>query len=159
MNPKHLVILLSSVGIAIALHFFLSKTHIGKAMRAISDDPDLARITGIRSEYVIRWTWAIGAALAIAAGVFIGINTKIHPHMGWDLLLPLFAAAILGGIGRPLGAIVGGLVLGLTQEIATYPFFSDVPLVAPSYKNAIAFVVMIAMLVWRPSGLLKGRVF
>lgn len=159
INPKHGIILFVTLILALLLHLFLNKTRMGKAMRAISDDPDLARITGIDAEAVTCWTWALGAALATIAGVFIGINTKIHPNMGWDLLLPLFAAAILGGIGRPLGAIAGGFALGLAQEIATYPFFGDEPLIAPSYKSALAFTIMIAMLIWRPAGLLKGRVF
>ena len=96
----------------------------------MSDDADLARISGIDTERVVRWTWLIGGGLAAAAGVFAGINSKLHPSVGWDLLLPLFAAAILGGIGKPYGAIVGGLAIGVAQEVATYPWIGDNPLVA-----------------------------
>ena len=100
-------------------------------MRAISDDADLARISGIDIEHVIGWTWLHRRrGRAAAGGVFIGIETKLHPSMGWDLLLPMFAAAMLGGIGRPYGAIVGGLVIGLAEELATYPWFSDEPFIA-----------------------------
>jgi branched-subunit amino acid ABC-type transport system permease component len=158
MAQKHMIIIAVSVAIAAALHWFLSSSRMGKAMRAMSDDADLARISGIDTERVVRWTWLIGGGLAAAAGIFAGINTKLHPGIGWDLLLPLFAAAILGGIGRPYGAIVGGLAIGIAQEVATYPWIGSDPLVPPAYKNAVAFFVMVAMLVWRPTGLFKGRV-
>jgi hypothetical protein len=105
--PRLIVIVLATAALVIALHLFLSRTRLGKAMRAVSDDPDLAAFSGINVEQVIRWTWIIGAGLAAAGGVFIGIQTKVHPSMGWDLLLPLFAAAVLGGIGRPYGAVAG----------------------------------------------------
>jgi len=154
---KHIIIILVSLIIAAALHWFLSSSRMGKAMRAMSDDADLARISGIDTEKVVRWTWLIGGGLAAAAGVFAGINSKLHPSVGWDLLLPLFAAAILGGIGKPYGAIVGGLAIGIAQEVATYPWIADIPLVPPAYKNAIAFFVMICMLIWRPTGLFRGR--
>jgi branched-subunit amino acid ABC-type transport system permease component len=101
----------------------------------------------------------IGAGLAAAGGVFIGILTKVHPRMGWDLLLPLFAAAVLGGIGRPYGAVAGGLAIGLCQELSTYHWFSAEPFVDPGYKPAVAFSVMVIMLIWRPTGLFRGRVF
>jgi branched-chain amino acid transport system permease protein len=158
MAQKHIIIVAVSVVIAAALHWFLSHSRMGKAMRAMSDDADLARVSGIDTEKVVRWTWIVGGGLAAAAGIFAGINTKLHPSIGWDLLLPLFAAAILGGIGRPYGAIVGGLAIGIAQEVATYPWFSADPLVPPAYKNAVAFFVMVAMLVWRPTGIFKGRV-
>ncbi|MBI2254210.1 MAG: branched-chain amino acid ABC transporter permease [Proteobacteria bacterium] len=155
---KHIIIILVSVIIAAGLHWFLSRSRMGKAMRAMSDDADLARISGIDTERVVRWTWLIGGGLAAAAGVFAGINSKLHPSVGWDLLLPLFAAAILGGIGKPYGAIVGGLAIGIAQEVATYPWIADMPLVPPAYKNAVAFFVMVCMLIWRPTGLFRGRV-
>lgn len=158
MGQKHIIIVAVSVVIAAALHWFLTHSRIGKAMRAMSDDADLARVSGIDTEKVVRWTWIVGGGLAAAAGIFAGINTKLHPSIGWDLLLPLFAAAILGGIGRPYGAIVGGLAIGVAQEVATYPWFSADPLVPPAYKNAVAFFVMVTMLVWRPTGIFKGRV-
>ena len=158
MGQKHIVIIAVSIMIAAALHWFLAHSRIGKAMRAMSDDADLARVSGIDTEKVVRWTWIVGGGLAAAAGIFAGINTKLHPSIGWDLLLPLFAAAILGGIGRPYGAIVGGLAIGVAQEVATYPWFSADPLVPPAYKNAVAFFVMVTMLVWRPTGIFKGRV-
>jgi len=91
------------------------------------------------------------------AGVFLGIDGELDPNMGWDLLLPVFAAALLGGIGRPYGAIAGGYVIGLAQELATYPWIGAEPLLSPGYKSAVAFALMVGLLLWRPQGLLRGR--
>lgn len=156
--PKHLVIFGTALVLVTALHLLLTRTKMGKAMRAMSDDVDLARITGIATERVIAWTWVVGAVLAAAAGVLTAVDTQVIPDMGWNLLLPIFAAAILGGLGRPYGAILGGIVIGMVEEMSSYPLFGDDPLVSPGYKTGIAFAVMVLMLIWRPQGLLKGRV-
>src|SRR5262249_20636328 len=156
---RHLWIIGGTVLLVVALHLFLTRTRHGKAMRAMSDDPGLARVTGIDTEKVVTWTWVIGAGLAAIAGVFAGIDTQLNPNMGWNLLLPLFAAAILGGIGRPYGAIAGGMVIGLAEELSAYPWIGDAPLLSPGYKTAVAFTLMVAMLIWRPTGLFKGRAF
>jgi branched-subunit amino acid ABC-type transport system permease component len=158
VQPKHLVIFGTALVLVAALHFLLTRTKMGKAMRAMSDDVDLARTTGIGTERVIAWTWVVGAVLAAAAGVLTAVDTQVAPDMGWNLLLPIFAAAILGGLGRPYGAILGGLVIGMVEELSSFPLFGDAPLVSPGYKTGIAFAVMVAMLIWRPQGLLKGRV-
>jgi branched-subunit amino acid ABC-type transport system permease component len=158
IHEKHAVIVGTSLVLVAALHLLLTRTKMGKAMRAMSDDADLARVTGIGTERVIAWTWIVGAVLAAAAGVLIAIDTQIKPTLGWDLLLPLFAAAILGGLGRPYGAILGGLVIGMIEELSTYPLFGDQPLVTPGYKTGLAFAIMVIMLIWRPQGLLRGRV-
>lgn len=155
---RHLYIVATAVVLVVALHLFLTRTKIGKAMRAMSDDADLARVTGIDTERVVMWTWAIGATLACAAGVLIGMDTQLTPLVGWDLLLPIFAAAILGGLGRPYGAILGGLVIGALEELSTYPWIGEEPLLSPGYKQAAAFLVMIAILIWRPQGILRGKV-
>jgi branched-subunit amino acid ABC-type transport system permease component len=158
IQEKHIVIVVVTVVLVTALHLLLTRTKIGKAMRAMSDDADLARVTGIGTERVIAWTWVVGAVLAAAAGILTGIDTLLKPYMGWDLLLPIFAAAILGGLGRPYGAILGGLVLGVIQELSSYPLFSDEPFISPGYKIGIAFAILVIMLIWRPQGLLRGRV-
>jgi branched-subunit amino acid ABC-type transport system permease component len=157
--PRHLWIVGGTVLLVVVLHLFLTRTRHGKAMRAMSDDPELARVTGIATERVIVWTWAIGAGLAAVAGVFEGMDTQLNPSMGWNLLLPIFAAAILGGIGRPYGAIAGGMVIGLAEELSAYPWIGEQPLLSPGYKTAVAFTLMVAMLIWRPTGLFRGRVF
>ncbi|MEX3012065.1 branched-chain amino acid ABC transporter permease [Hoeflea sp. TYP-13] len=153
---RHIQIIVATAVLTVALHYFLNHTRLGKSMRAVADDPDLAAVAGLDTERVIRWTWIIGAALAAIAGVFVGLDTDVHTNLGWNLLLPMFAAALLGGIGKPLGAIVGGLIIGIAEEACTYPFFGD-SLIAPSYKSAVAFVIMVLILIFRPQGLFRGR--
>ncbi len=150
IKPDQITILAGTMILVIALHLFLQRSKMGKAMRAMADNVDLARITGIDTERVILWTWVIGAVLAAAAGVFLGLDTRLHPLMGWRLLLDVFAAAILGGIGRPYGAIVGGLVIGIAEEMSTLVF-------SPAYKPAVAFAILVVLLIVRPTGLFGGR--
>ncbi len=154
---RHIWIIAITIVLVTALHGFLTRTKIGKAMRAVADDPTLASVSGIDIESVVRWTWVIGGGLAAVAGIFLGMDTQINTNMGWDLLLPVFAATLLGGIGKPYGAIAGGYVIGIAQELSTYPWLSTAPLVDPGYKSAIAFGIMIIMLIWRPQGLARGR--
>ncbi len=151
IKPDQLYIIGGTVVLVVALHLFLQRTKTGKAMRAMSDNIDLARITGIDTERVVLWTWVIAGIMAAAAGVFLGIDTQLHPVMGFRLLLPVFAAAILGGIGKPYGAVVGGLVIGIAQEMSTL-------FLAPPYKDAVAFALLVFMLIFRPQGLFGGRV-
>jgi branched-chain amino acid transport system permease protein/neutral amino acid transport system permease protein len=150
IRPDHIVIIAGSIALVAALHLFLVRTRMGKAMRAMSDDVDLARISGIDTERVVIWTWALGGSLAGAAGVFLALDNRLTPNLGWSSLLPIFAAAILGGFGKPYGAIVGGMVIGITSELST-------AVMSPAYKPAVAFAVMIVMLIVRPEGLLGGR--
>ena len=88
-------------------------------MRALADNPDLARITGIDVDRVIRYTWTVSMGLAALAGIMFGLITHLNPNMGWSIILPMFAAAILGGIGNAYGAMAGGMIIGLTQELST----------------------------------------
>jgi len=131
------------------VHFFLKNTKLGKAMRAISDDINLARISGIDTDKVIMWMWFIGVGLAAVAGILYGLETTIRPNMGWFLILPMFAAVILGGIGNPYGAMVGGMVIGLSQELSM--------LILPSeYKMGVSLGIMILVLLFKPKGLFGG---
>lgn len=159
ISPKHIMIIVAALVLVYAVHYLLSRTKIGKAMRAMSDSPELARLTGIDTEKVILTTWIVGAALATAAGVFLALDTHVETMMGFKLLLPMFAAAILGGVGKPYGAVAGGLIIGLAEELSSYPWIGTGPLLNPGYKAGVAFAIMIAMLIWRPSGLFKGKVF
>ena len=146
LKPTQLQIVAGTVVLVVLLHLFLTRTRTGKAMRAMADNPDLAQVVGIDTERVVVWTWVIGTALAVAAGIFLGMDTRLQPTMGWHILLPVFAAAILGGIGKPYGAIVGGMVVGIASELST--------MVLPAvYKPAVAFALMVAMLLVRPTGL------
>lgn len=150
LKPDQFIIIVGAIALGLALHFFLQKTKTGKAMRAMADNLELARITGINTERVVMWTWVLGAVMACAAGMFLGLDTQIAPTMGWRVLLPIFAAAILGGIGSPYGAIAGGLVIGLASELSTL-------FISPAYKSAVAFAILIVMLIVKPTGLLGGR--
>ena len=115
-------------------------------MRAYSQNPALARVIGIDVARIVRATWLIGGALACAAGVMVGILVQIRPLMGLDLLLPMFAAAILGGIGSIPGAVLAGLIIGLSEAAA-------VQWVGAEWRAAVAFVILVGVLLIRPSGL------
>lgn len=141
-----------AVALVIAVHLFLSRTKAGKAMRAMADNPTLAQLSGIDTERVVLWTWATGGGLAGAAGVFLAVDTQLRPEMGWFQLLPIFAAAILGGIGKPYGAIVGGYIIGMVTELSN--------LVLPAeYTTVVPFAILVLMLIFRPTGLFAGRSF
>lgn len=118
--PDGLFIMAVTLALVVALYLFLTRTKMGKAMRATSDNPDLARVSGINTQHVIWWTWAIVAALAATAGVLLAVfQAQLLPIMGWRYLIPLFAAVILGGIGNPFGALVGAFIIGVTSEVST----------------------------------------
>ncbi|MBM3524767.1 MAG: branched-chain amino acid ABC transporter permease [Alphaproteobacteria bacterium] len=157
--PRHLWIIAATAGLVLALQLILTHAKLGKAMRAMSDNPALARISGIPVDRVVVATWAIGGALAAAGGIFLALDTQISTGLGWDLILPMFAAAVLGGIGQPIGAVFGALVIGVAEELATYPWIGGKPVLSPAYKSAVSFTILVVMLIVRPTGLLKGKVF
>ena len=151
IRDRELITILAMIGLVLALHVFLQQSKWGKAMRAMSDNPDLALLSGVDNKKVVMLTWIIVGGLCAAAGVFLGLNYELKAMMGWTMLLPMFAAAILGGVGRIEGAVLGGLVVGIAEEMST--------LVLPSeYKAATAFAILLIMLIVRPTGLLKGKV-
>jgi branched-chain amino acid transport system permease protein len=150
ITPDQLLVIALTLATMLALQWLLTHTTLGRAMRATAENPSLARVAGIDVESVIRATWIIGAALAAMAGVFAGIVGQIRPGLGFDLLLPLFAAAILGGIGSVRGAVAGGYIVGLAESLS-------VPLVGAEYRAATAFAVLIAILLLRPRGLFGAR--
>ncbi|HEB32404.1 MAG TPA: branched-chain amino acid ABC transporter permease [Spirochaetes bacterium] len=150
IRPDQILILIIVFILVTLLHFFLKKTRIGKAMRATADNMELARISGIDIERVIAWTWGISGGLAAAAGILYGIDVQLHPGLGWNFLLPLFAAAILGGVGNMYGALIGGLIMGVVQQVST-------AFMLPTYKPAVAFIIMIILLLFRPQGIFGGR--
>jgi branched-chain amino acid transport system permease protein/neutral amino acid transport system permease protein len=145
-----LIMMIAAFSLAFLLHLFLKHTRMGKAMRATSDNIDLAKTTGINTERITAWTWGIGTGLAVVAGVFLGVNSGVFNLMGAGILIQLFAAAILGGVGSPYGAMLGGLVVGIAMNILVEP----VTPISPAYQPAVAFVLMILMLLVRPQGLL-----
>lgn len=143
-----IVIILAILAMAL-LHFILSKTKVGKAMRAVADSIDLAKVSGINVQQVVIYTWILTGILTAFSGVMYGLITNIRPNMGWFLILPMFASVILGGIGNPYGAIAAGLIIGVAQELS-------VLLVGANYKLAVSLVIMIVILLLRPQGLFKG---
>lgn len=156
IQQRHLMILAGAALAALAVHLLLSRTRAGRAMRAMADDPDLARVTGVKVSAVIMLTWVVSAGLAAVAGTFLAIDTELTPMLGFNVLLAAFAAAILGGIGRPWGAALGGLILGLAEELSSYPLIGGAPLLEPAYKTAVAFAVLVIVLIFRPQGLFRG---
>ncbi len=146
LTPDQMLVLAVAVVLAAALQLMLTRTSVGRSMRAVSENAALARVVGIDVTQVIRFTWFIGAALASAAGVMLGLTVQIRPSMGAELLLPLFAAAILGGVGSVPGALLGGLVVGVAEAAA-------VQLLGGQWRAAVAFLVVIAVLLVRPAGL------
>jgi branched-chain amino acid transport system permease protein len=124
----------------------MTRTDIGRSMRAVSENPALAGIAGVDVRRVIRVVWFVGAALACIAGIMTGLLVQIRPYLGHDLLLPLFAAAILGGIGSVPGAMIAGLIVGLSEAAA-------VQVVGAEWRAAVSFVILVAVLLLRPRGL------
>ena len=158
--------------IAVAwLFWFLNKTRTGKSMRAYSDNEDLALLSGINPERVVMVTWLIVAGLATLAGTLYGLDKSFKPFTYFQLLLPFFAAAIVGGLGSPVGAIVGGFVIAFSEVIITYAWKKVltytvpeswapdglVQLLSTDYKLAVSFVILIVVLLFRPTGLFKGK--
>lgn len=153
------------------LFWFLNKTRTGKSMRAFSDNEDLALLSGINPERVVMVTWLIVAALATTAGVLYGLDKSFKAFTYFQLLLPIFAAAIVGGLGSPVGAIAGGFVVAFAEVSITYPLKkvlgyllpeewepdSLVQLISTDYKFAVSFVILIIVLLFKPTGLFKGQ--
>ncbi|MGP0127797.1 MAG: branched-chain amino acid ABC transporter permease [cyanobacterium endosymbiont of Rhopalodia musculus] len=149
-RDRLIVIGLAVVAVTV-LHFLLQETKLGKAMRAVADNIDLARVSGINVEKVVLWTWVITGGLTALGGAMYGLIYTIKPTMGWFLLLPMFASVILGGIGNPYGAIIGGLVVGIVQELSV-----SIPWLGSEYKLGVSLLIMIVILLIRPQGLFKG---
>jgi branched-chain amino acid transport system permease protein len=146
VTPDQIMLLAAAGLLACALTLFIARTDIGRSMRAVSENQALARAAGIDVALVIRVTWFVGGALACAAGVMLGLLVQIRPSMGAELLLPLFAAAILGGVGSVPGALIGGLIIGLAEAAAVQWWGAQ-------WRAAVAFFIVIAVLMLRPSGL------
>ncbi len=134
----------------VVVYFFMLRTKAGKALRALADSTELARISGIDTERMLVWAWGIAGLLIAIAGILYGIETQLRPEMGWIFLLTLFATVVLGGQGSIPGALIGGMVLGIAQQLST-------AFLTPTYKPAIAFIIMIIVLLVRPRGIFGRR--
>ncbi|QLD89317.1 branched-chain amino acid ABC transporter permease [Natronomonas salina] len=163
ITEHDVAIVITAIVLVVGLHVLLQYTDLGRKMRAMADNPELARVSGIRTDRIRLWTWVIGAGLAGAGGVFLGLFNNLSPRMGFNLLLLVFAAVILGGIGSVYGAMLGGFLIGMIRQLT--PILSDLGSVLPlvpdtfgipigiEYAEAIVFLIMVAVLLVRPSGI------
>ncbi|NRP11838.1 High-affinity branched-chain amino acid transport system permease protein LivH [Aliiroseovarius sp. xm-m-379] len=165
------ITIITAVLVVAFLFWFLNKTRTGKSMRAFSDNEDLALLSGINPERVVMVTWVIVAALITIAGVLYGLDKSFKPFTYFQLLLPIFASAIVGGLGNPLGAIAGGFVIAFSEVTITYAWKKVATYLLPEalepsglaqllstdYKFAVSFVILIVVLLIKPTGLFKGQ--
>ncbi|WP_319823695.1 branched-chain amino acid ABC transporter permease [Thalassovita sp.] len=161
----------TAVVVVALLFWFLNNTRTGKSMRAYSDNEDLALLSGINPERVVVITWLIVAALATVAGTLYGLDKSFKPFTYFQLLLPIFASAIVGGLGNPLGAIAGGFVIAFSEVTVTYAWKKVLGYMAPEglepaglvqlmstdYKFAVSFAILLVVLLFKPTGLFKGK--
>ena len=146
MNREQMLTFAISAAAMIAMWLLLTRSPIGRAMRAVADNPQLALVRGIESERIIKWTWFIAGMLLAVGGVLIGMDRALEPPMGTNYLVGVFAAAILGGLGSPLGAFVGALAIGVASELSTL-------VMPPNYRIGIPLAAIALVLVFRPQGL------
>jgi branched-chain amino acid transport system permease protein len=165
------VTLVTAVVTVAALFWFLQRTRTGKSMRAFSDNEDLALLSGINPDRVVQVTWIIAAALAVIAGTLYGLDKSFRPFTYFQLLLPIFAAAIVGGLGSPIGAVAGAFVVAFSEVVVTYAWKKVLGYALPAewapdnltqllstdYKIAVSFSILIIVLLFMPTGLFKGK--
>ncbi len=151
VKPDQFFIVGLTLVLVVAVYFLLQRTRLGKAMRATADNPELAEVSGIDTERIRLWTWVIAGFLIAIAGVMLGIQAQLRFNAGFTLSLPMFAAVILGGIGNPWGALVGGLVVGISQEVSVH-------WIASGLKPAVPFIILIGMLLVRPRGIFGSNI-
>ena len=172
VKSTQVITLLVTIIVVSALFWFLNKTKTGKSMRAYSDNEDLALLSGIDPKKVVMITWIIAAILATIGGTLYGLDKSFKPFTYFNNMLPIFAAAIVGGIGNPFGAFLGGYVIAFSEILVTYAyrkFFiyllpesiepdSLLQLLSTDYKFAVSFSILVVVLLFRPSGIFKGKV-
>jgi branched-chain amino acid transport system permease protein len=165
------ITVITAVIVVALLFWFLNKTRTGKSMRAYSDNEDLALLSGINPERVVMYTWLIVATLATIAGVLYGLDKSFKPFTYFQLLLPIFASAIVGGLGSPIGAIAGGFIIAFSEVMITYAWKKVATYVLPEsmapdglvqllstdYKFAVSFAILIIVLLFKPTGIFKGK--
>lgn len=169
-TSQAITVLVASIAASL-LFWFLEKTKTGKMMRAFSDNEDLALLSGINPERIVKLAWILAAVLATIAGTLYGLDKSYKPFVFQQLLLPIFAAAIVGGLGNPLGAVIGGFVIAFSEVALTYAYTKFLAYTLPptwvpdglvqflptDYKFAISFVILVLILLYRPTGILRGK--
>ncbi len=172
LKQTQMFTLVIAVAVVAALFWFLQNTRAGKAMRAYSDNEDLALLSGINPERVVMIAWIITATLATVAGTLYGLDKTYKPFIFLQILLPIFAATIVGGIGQPVGAILGGFVVAYSEVMVTYAYKKLlaylgpegwapeglVQLLSTDYKFAVSFIILVVVLLIRPTGIVRGKV-
>ena len=172
LKSSQVITILITIALLIFTFWFLQKTKTGKSMRAFSDNEDLALLSGINPDRVVFTTWIIVGVLACVAGTLYGLDKSYKPIIYLNLVLPIFASAIVGGIGNPFGAVVGGYVIAFSEIMVTYAYKKFFVYLLPSpleptgliqllstdYKFAVSFSILVIVLLIRPSGIFKGRV-
>jgi branched-chain amino acid transport system permease protein len=146
ITPVQMVIIATSLLMMVLLYLLLGRTKLGKAIRAVADDVNLAEIAGVNSNFVISAVFFVGSALAAVAGALIGLDTNLQPTMGFVITVKAFAAVVLGGLGSIPGAIVGGFLIGIAENVGVW-------FIPPVWKDTIAYGILILMLFVRPRGL------
>lgn len=169
-QPQLLLFVVTAIAV-FALYAFLTRSRMGKAMRAMSDNPDLARVSGINTQLVVTYTWLIAGVLMALAGTMLALDVNLRPDLAFNILLAIFAAAIVGGLGNVYGAVAGGMLIGFAEALAVFnwtavirPFWrpewitlpADLSLVPTEYKLTVAFVILVITLLARPTGIFKG---
>lgn len=156
LSASQLAAIVLSVLVIVFVGLLLARTNLGRSMRAFSDNPQLAEVSGVNADRIVLYTWILAGALAGLAGEMQGlVQSAFDPNMGWTLLLPIFAAAVLGAIGSAYGALVGGFVLGIAMEVSSWSGLAGG--VPANYKFVVAFAALILVLLFRPQGLLGRR--
>ena len=172
VKSTQVITLVITIIVVSILFWFLNKTKTGKSMRAYSDNEDLALLSGIDPKKVVMITWIIAGILATIGGVLYGLDKSFKPFTYFNNMLPIFAAAIVGGIGNPFGAFLGGYVIAFSEILLTYAykkFFTYVlpesmepdglvQLLSTDYKFAVSFSILVIVLLYRPSGIFKGKI-
>ena len=172
LRSSQVITIVIAIALVAARFWFLQQTKTGKAMRAFSDNESLALLSGIDPDKIVRITWILAAILATVAGVLYGLDKSFKPFVYFQLLLPIFAAAIVGGLGKPIGAIAGGFIIAFSEVAITYVYKKFliyllptdmepdnlIQLLATEYKFAVSFVILVLVLLVKPTGLFKGKV-
>ncbi|WP_297768574.1 branched-chain amino acid ABC transporter permease [uncultured Roseovarius sp.] len=172
IKQSQVITVVVALVVVVWLFWFLQKTRSGKAMRAYSDDEDLALLCGINPERVVMIAWVIAASLAAIAGTLYGLDKTYKPFIFLQILLPIFAATILGGIGQPVGAILGAFIVAFSEVMVTYAYKKFLAYLGPAdwapdglvqllstdYKFAVSFIILVAVLLIRPTGIIRGKV-
>ena len=171
-QPQLLLFVVTLVAV-LGLHYFLTRSRLGKAMRAMADNPDLAQLSGINTQLVVVVAWVIAGALAALAGTMLALDVNLRPDLAFNIILPVFAAAVVGGLGNAYGAVAGGMLIGFAEALAVFNWSAvlrplggslpegwsippDLSLVPTEYKLTVAFVILVITLLARPTGIFKG---